>query len=86
MTGLFWFSGVFWDTYDVKSPVLKKIMYLNPINYFINGYRKSLLYNISIFDSNYTTETVAFYVEFVFIIFVGAHYYKKLRKTLPDIL
>ncbi|MDE5916814.1 MAG: hypothetical protein K2G62_01650, partial [Oscillospiraceae bacterium] len=58
----------------------------NPINYFINGYRKSLLYNVSIFDSNYTTETVVFFAEFIVIIFVGSHYYKKLRKTLPDIL
>ncbi|MGN0621869.1 MAG: ABC transporter permease [Porcipelethomonas sp.] len=86
MTGLFWFSGVFWDTYDIDNPVLRKIMYFNPINYFINGYRKSLLYDISIFDSNYTTETVVFFAEFILIIFIGSHYYKKLRKTLPDIL
>ncbi len=86
MTGLFWLSGIFWDTYDVKSPILRTLMYFNPINYFINGYRKSFLYETSIFDSNYTTELVVFYAEFILLIIIGSHFYKKLRKILPDIL
>lgn len=86
MTGLFWLSGIFWDTYDIQNPVLKKLMYLNPINYFINGYRKSFIYEVSIFDGNYLTELVIFYAEFILLIFVGGHFYKKLRKILPDIL
>ena len=86
ITGLFWLSGIFWDTYDVSNPILKRIMYLNPINYFINGYRKSFLYEISIFDKDYTTELVVFYAEFILLIFIGSHFYKKLRKILPDIL
>lgn len=86
ITGLFWLSGIFWNTYDVSNIWIKRIMYLNPINYFVNGYRKSFLYNQFIFDSNYTTETVIFYAEFILLIFIGSHYYKKLRKILPDIL
>ncbi|MGN1480947.1 ABC transporter permease [Porcipelethomonas sp.] len=86
ITGLFWLSGIFWDTYDVSNPILKRLMYFNPINYFINGYRKTFLYDISIFDKNYTTELVVFYAEFILLIFIGSHFYKKLRKILPDIL
>lgn len=86
MTGLFWLSGIFWDTYDVKNPVLRTLMYFNPINYFINGYRKSFLYETAIFDSNYTTELIVFYGEFILLILIGSHFYKKLRKILPDIL
>ena len=86
ITGLFWLSGIFWDTYDVRHPILKKVMYFNPINYFINGYRKSFLYDVAIFDKNYTTELVVFYAEFILLIFIGSHFYKKLRKILPDIL
>ena len=86
ITGLFWLSGIFWDTYDVKNPILRTLMYFNPINYFINGYRKSFLYETAIFDSNYTTELVVFYVEFILLILIGSHFYKKLRKILPDIL
>lgn len=86
ITGLFWLSGIFWDTYDVKSPVIRTLMYFNPINYFVNGYRKSFLYNVSVFDSNYTKELVIFYGEFLLLILIGGHFYKKLRKILPDIL
>lgn len=86
MTGLFWLSGIFWDTYDISNKYLRTLMYFNPINYFINGYRKCFLYETFIFDSNYTTETVVFFAEFILLIFVGSHYYKKLRKILPDVL
>ncbi len=86
MTGLFWLSGIFWNTYDVDNHILRTLMYFNPINYFINGYRKSFLYGISIFDGNYTKELIIFYAEFILLILLGGHFYKKLRKTLPDIL
>ena len=86
ITGLFWLSGIFWSTYDLSQPWLKKIMYFNPVNYFVNGYRKSFLTDTFIFDSNYTTETVVFYAEFIALIFVGSHFYKKFRKILPDVL
>ncbi len=86
MTGLFWLSGIFWNTYDVENKYLKTLMYFNPINYFINGYRKSFLYNEFIFDSSYMLETVIFFGEFLLIILIGSHYYKKLRKILPDVL
>ncbi|MGN0613548.1 MAG: ABC transporter permease [Porcipelethomonas sp.] len=86
MTGLFWLSGIFWDTYDVQNPVIRTLMYFNPINYFVNGYRKSFLYETFIFDSNYTTELLVFYGEFILLILLGGHFYKKLRKILPDIL
>lgn len=86
ITGLFWLSGIFWDTYDVHNPILKTMMYLNPINYFINGYRKSFLYGTFMFDGNYTTELIIFYAEFILLIFIGGYLYKKLRKILPDIL
>ncbi len=86
ITGLFWLSGIFWDTYDIKNPVIRTIMYFNPINYFINGYRKSFLYDTFIFYSNYTKELVIFYGEFALLILIGGYFYNKLRKILPDIL
>ncbi len=86
ITGLFWLSGIFWDTYTIESPILRTLMYFNPINYFVNGYRKCFLYETFIFDSNYTKETVIFFAEFILLIVVGSHFYKKLRKILPDIL
>lgn len=84
MTGLFWLSGVLWDTYGVHNDWVRRLMYLNPINYFVNGYRKTFLYEEFIFDRVW--ENIIFFGEFAVIILLGAHYYKKLRKTLPDIL
>ena len=52
----------------------------------ISHLRKSFLTDTFIFDSNYTTETIVFYAEFIFMIFLGAHTYKKFRKILPDVL
>lgn len=86
MTGMFWLSGIVWNTYTIENEVLRKIMYFNPINYFINGYRKAFLYETFIFDSNYTIETAVFYAELLVMIFIGSHYYKKLRKLIPDVL
>lgn len=86
MTGLFWLSGIFWDTYSIHNRILRTLMYFNPINYFINGYRKCFLYEQGIFNSNYTTETVVFFAEFIVIILIGSRYYRKLRKILPDVL
>ena len=84
MTGLFWLSGILWDTYTVENDTLRRIMYLNPINYFVNGYRKSFLYEEFIFDR--PAESIIFFIEFAIIILIGAHNYAKLRKILPDIL
>lgn len=86
ITGLFWLSGVFWSTYDMPYEWLKKLMYLNPINYFVNGYRKCFIAEKFILDSDSLLETAVFYGEFVLLIFVGSHLYKKFRKILPDVL
>lgn len=86
ITGLFWLSGALWNTYDIEPSWLRTLMYFNPINYFINGYRKSFLSHTFIFDSNFTTENIVFFAEFVIMIFFGAHIYKKFRKILPDVL
>lgn len=86
ITGLFWLSGIFWSTYNVKNETLRKLMYFNPVNYFVNGYRKSFIADIWIFDKNFTTETVVFYAELIGMIFLGSHFYKKFRKILPDVL
>ncbi len=86
ITGLFWLSGIFWNTYDIRPVWLQRLMYFNPINYFVNGYRKCFLTDTFIFDANYTTETIVFFAELVLMTFVGAHTYKKFRKILPDVL
>lgn len=84
MTGLFWLSGVMWDTAGLKSETLRNIMYFNPINYFANGYRRCFLYNESVFAD--PKELIIFLAEFVFVVLLGGFNYRRLRKILPDVL
>ncbi len=81
---MFWLSGILWDTYGIEYAWLRHIMLINPINYFANGYRKAFIYNEWFFDS--PKETIVFLIELAFIIIIGAWNYKRLRKTMADVL
>ena len=90
MSGVFWLSGVIYNSYDMDSilifgqPILKYVMLLNPINFFANGYRNTFLYERWFFE--YPLELIIFLVEFVIIFALGIYNYNRLRKTLPDVL
>ncbi len=59
-------------------------MLLNPINYFVNGYRKAFIYHEWFFE--YSTETIVFLLEFLLIAILGMYNYKRFRTKLPDVL
>lgn len=85
MSGIFWLSGIMYDSYGfTETPILNKIMLFNPINFFANGYRNCFLYNRPFFE--YKTELVIFLAEFVAIFALGIFNYNRLRKKLPDVL
>lgn len=85
MQGIFWLSGIVWNTYQPDlPPFIGKLMYFNPVNYFANGYRKAFIYNEWFFENS--AETIIFLVEFAIIIVLGIFNYKRLRKRLPDVL
>lgn len=86
MTGLFWLSGIVWDTVKVKNDIIRRSLYFNPINYFINGYRRSFLYDQPILDRENLLETAIVFGEMILLIRIGSHFYKKLRKLIPDVL
>ncbi len=83
MAGMFWLTGVIYNSYDLPEP-LKTIMLFNPINFFVNGYRNAFLYNRMFFE--YKTELVIFLSEFIFLFIVGVFNYNRLRKKIPDVL
>lgn len=85
MSGIFWLSGIMYDSYGfVEQPVLNFIMLFNPINFFVNGYRNCFLYNRPFFE--YKTELAIFLAEFAVVFFLGIFNYNRLRKKLPDVL
>lgn len=83
MTGMFWLSGVIYNSYDLPKPI-DFIMLFNPINFFVNGYRNAFLYNRWFFE--YKTELVIFLAELVGLFFLGIFNYNRLRKKIPDVL
>ena len=83
MSGIFWLSGIIYSSYSFEGP-LKYIMMINPINFFVNGYRNAFLYNRWFFE--YPLELIIFLAEFVIIFALGVYNYNRLRKTLPDVL
>lgn len=84
MSGIFWLSGIIYNSYDMPNSTLNKIMYLNPINFFANAYRKAVLYDQ--FFWNNPTELLIFIAEFVIVFALGAYNYNRLRKRIPDVL
>ena len=86
MAGIFWLSGIMYDSYDPKvfGEVGKFLMMLNPVNFFVNGYRNAFLYHRGFWV--YKTELVIFLAEFLAVFLIGAFNYNRLRKKLPDVL
>lgn len=84
MSGIFWLSGVIYNSYDMPNSALNTIMYFNPINFFANGYRKAVLYNQFIWDN--PLELTIFLAEFLLVFVLGLFNYSRLRKRIPDVL
>lgn len=84
MSGIFWLSGIIYNSYDMESPTLRHVMYLNPINFFANAYRKAILYNQFFWDR--PVEMIVFFAEFVLVFVLGLFNYNRLRKRIPDVL
>ncbi len=80
---ILWLSPILWNINDIKSNFLRIILKLNPIGYFVQGYRDILLYKRWFFESPYTI-----YMIFVIIIFalIGSRVYKRTYKEFTDVL
>ncbi|MGN0551194.1 MAG: ABC transporter permease [Acutalibacteraceae bacterium] len=86
MTGLFWLSGILYNSYDMPANLgwLEKLMLFNPINFFANGYRNVFIYNKWFFED--PLELGIFFAELVVLFVLGLFNYKRLRKKLADVL
>lgn len=84
MAGVFWLSGIIYNSYDIDIPVVREFMYINPINFFVNGYRNSFIWHRPFYAD--TTELIIFLIEFVAVFIIGVWNYNRLRKRLPDVL
>lgn len=88
MSGLFWLSGVFYNSYSMNEGLAKELLLFNPMTYFVNGYRKAIIYNLWFYEGPYHPfrENMIFLFEFVLVIILGIFNYNRLRKELSDVL
>lgn len=97
MSGLFWLSGVCYDSYTLDNEVVRMALLFNPMTYFVNAYRKAILCNKWIWEApSYDAsmkyalhplwENGIFLIEFAVVIIFGIYNYNRLRKDLPDVL
>lgn len=84
MAGIFWLSGIVYNSYDMPYEWLNKVMLFNPINFFVNGYRNTFIYNQWFFER--PLEVIIFLGEFLLIFILGNFNYKRLRKRMADVL
>ena len=84
MTGVFWFSGIIWNSYDLEIVWLQKVMLFNPVTYIVNGYRKTFLYQEWFWEN--PIETYVFMGMLVIVVIFGIYNFTRLRKEMADVL
>ena len=78
-----WLTPILWNINNVKMPILKFILKLNPVNYFIEGYRNIFLYKQWFFETKYS---IYIWIVILITALIGSHVYKKLYKDFTDVL
>lgn len=80
---ILWLSPILWNINTVNSNLLRFILKLNPISYFIQGFRDIFLYKRWFFESTYTIYIV---IVIVLLALIGSRVYKKTYQEFTDVL
>lgn len=81
---LFWLSAILWNIQTVNISWLQTVMLFNPISFFVEGYRKSLLGTGWFFED--WKALAAFGVMFVIMLVLAYTTFKRTRNELVDAL
>lgn len=81
---LFWLSGILWSVRTVGIEWLQTLMLFNPINFFAEGYRSSLLYGEWFWQNEQSLAIFA--VIFVSMIVLALVTFSRTKKELADVL
>ena len=84
ISGLFWLSGIVYDSYSMHAGLVKSIVLANPITYFVNGYRNTFIYHRWFFDTRY--ETGMFFLILAITAVIGSIIFNRVKDDLPDVL
>lgn len=80
---ILWLSPILWNINTVNSNLLRFILKLNPISYFIQGFRDIFLYKRWFFQSTYT---IYILIVIVLLALIGSRVYKKTYQEFTDVL
>lgn len=83
---LLWLTPILWNIKQVSSPVLRFILKLNPINYFVEGYRNIFMYEQWFFAPGYFKYTIYIWIFIGVFAFIGSRIYKRVYKDFADVL
>lgn len=83
-TALFWLSGIMYDATKIDYPLLRSILLFNPITLIVNGYRNSFIYKVWFWEN--PIELRNYFIVLVVMVLLAVGTYKKLIRSVPDLL
>ncbi len=81
---LFWVSGIFYEAKDVQAAGLRTLMQLNPMSVIVSGFRNSFIYGQWFWED--PTDLRNFAIVFAVVVVLALWAYKKLIKSIADVL
>jgi teichoic acid transport system permease protein len=81
---LFWTAGIFYDVKGIQNVTLRRIMMFNPVTIIVNGYRDALMNKVWFWQQGIWLRNYVIVLAFMLILALWA--YRKLIKTIPDML
>lgn len=84
ITALFWLSGIIYNVDRIEIPLLRRIMFFNPITILVNGFRDTLIYHKWIWESPRLIRNYCLVTLLMWILAIWA--YKKLKHEVADVL
>jgi teichoic acid transport system permease protein len=84
VTAFFWLSGIMWDINEISNPIVRTILYFNPVTFVATGYRNVFIYKVWFWEQGFAL--LAFGIVLVIMILLAQWSYRKLRKEIPDVL
>ncbi len=80
----FWMVPIVWSPDNLQGTFILKILRLNPVNYFIEGYRDALLNHVWFWEKPFYA--VYYWAAVCVLLGMGIWVYRKLKRYFADLL
>lgn len=84
VTAIFWLSGIIYDIGSTGLVWLERLMMWNPVTFFVEGMRDTMLRNVWFWERPWTC--LFFLAVFAIMILLALWAYKRLPKEIADVL